>query len=86
MNFYKKHSLDYKNFRAILSSWRGEEEWQYIQQGYPVLVVSKQKGKKELHIFKKNEESFQDNLIDNGSEKLKIQIDEYSFDLEDKGW
>jgi len=85
MDFYLKHNLDYKNFKVVLSCWRGESNWRFLQVGYPALVKPKLKSKTELRIFEPEEILSNNPSLNMKRKKLRIRIDQYESDWMDKG-
>ena len=85
MDFYIKHNLDYKNFKVVLSCWRGESSWRFLQVGFPCLVKPKNKSKTELRILDENELTSSQLSLNLSRNKLRIRIDQYEWDWLDKG-
>ena len=85
MDFYLKHNLDYTKFKVVLSCWRGETNWRFLQEGYPALIKPKNKSKTQLQIFHQEKIEKGIILVDSGSKNLKIRIDEYETDWLEKG-
>lgn len=85
MDFYHKHNLDYNKFRMVLSCWRGDSAWRFLQEGYPALIKPKLKSKTELRILHRGELLSNPILVDSGTKKLRIRVDQYESDWLDKG-
>ena len=83
MEFYDNQDLDFNDFKAVLSCWRGEPDWCYLQQGFPVLIQPKVKAKAELRMLRLEENGQM--LVDTASKKLKIRVDEYAVESQETG-